>query len=77
MFYDRNDTGSFTGTNCGDGSEFLDNGGGADTLTGTVYAKSAKICMGGGIIDTNTLFVVGAFQIDGGASVSANVIPSQ
>ena len=46
-------------------------------MTGTVYAKNATICMGGGIINTNTLFVVNEFQIDDGAQVSANVLPSQ
>ncbi len=79
MFYDRNDAGAAVGDcTAPNAVSFLDNGGSLnDTLTGTVYAKNATICMGGGIINTNTLFVVNEFQIDDGAQVSANVLPSQ
>jgi Flp pilus assembly protein TadG len=79
MFYDRNDAGAAVGDcTVRNAVSFLDNGGSLnDTLTGTVYAKNATICMGGGIINANTLFVVNEFQIDDGAQVSANVLPSQ
>jgi hypothetical protein len=79
MFYDRNDTGAFTGTSCGTGNtDFLDNGSASpDSLTGTIYAKSAQICMGGGIYDDNTQFVIGALSLVGSASITANVVASQ
>ena len=77
MFYDRNDTGNFNPatTNCG--TYFVSNGSGTGLqATGTIYAKSAQLCLDGNATDLNSLFDVGRLYLSNSASITDDVQPS-
>jgi hypothetical protein len=75
MFYDRNDLGNynFTASDCN--TPFV-SASGSLNATGTIYAADAQICISGAAT-TNTLFDVGAFEVDGSGVDTANVVASQ
>ncbi len=72
MFYDRNNTGATCSTG------FVTNGSTTGfQATGTIYAADANLCLRGGALTLDTLFVVNELQLANSATVNAYAIPSE